>query len=518
MKVLGVTQGAGINVFVMLAEMLGKRFDAFEASAYVSDSLAYKSIPGRETLFHQVPMELLFEWEITSAGLRRDPDWHFLKQHEPSLGDPVLWNVLLADRRLFFGRACKFRQDYSPRFNYRQMGGILTEAVEKTLAFVEKVKPDVIIGFGMATFGDYLFHRIAKSRGIPYLLLKSTKIGNYVSLNDDAISLSSHISEFMNNPDGLADVALAEADVHIRRIRERGVKYEGALKSPSRLKIGKGVAALATGALRQVRTAADSTIRNDNHVDSALTHAWHTYFRQPLSAAYIRRRLRNNLIGLAEAENSPPFVFYPLHFEPEVSIQVFGRPFQNQIELVRNLALSLPAGMVVVVKEHPRSVGFRPLGYYQKLLDIPNVKLADPLLQTHALIRHATFVAVISGSTGLEAAICGKPVLSFGIPTYNSLSQTMIRHVTDLHTLGVTIRDLLANHKVCEDALRRYVASHIEGSVPVDLYSVLLGKAGRFSEGREEITKEQRREQDYARLSDYVVRRISEVCEGNITS
>src|SRR5690606_8466235 len=138
------------------------------------------------------------------------------------------------------------------------------------------------------------------------------------------------------------------------------------------------------------------------------------------------------------------FAFFPLHFEPEVSIQVFGRPYQNQIEVVRALALALPADVALLVKEHPRSIGFRPVRYYEKLLEIPNVRLVDPRLPSINVVTHADLVAVISGTIGLEAAILGKPVLAFGRPTYSVLPDDIVTKVTDLWRLPDQVRGALA--------------------------------------------------------------------------
>jgi len=510
MKLLGVTQGASVRVFARLVEMLGDDGGAVSAAAYVADALAFKTTARTEPCLRDGSMALLKEWDVTGAGRVRIPDWAALARWEEEVGDPSLWNVLLADRRLVFGRACKFRQDYTPRFTHEQMGGILQEALERISAFIEAQKPDVIVGFGTATFGDYLFYRFAKARGIPYLSLKATKIANYVSLNDDAVALSSHVASRISAA-AVSESALDEARRHIEAIRQKGVKYEGALKSSARLQPLKGAVALARGLVRDLRNRADAEIGGDNHVESAMRHAWYTHFRQPLMGQYVQLRLKSEWVRADALAAQPPFVFFPLHFEPEVSIQVFGRPHQNQIELVRNIALSLPPGMLVLVKEHPRSIGFRPLGYYRKLLEIPNVRLVDPDISTHAVIRHAGMVAVISGSTGLEAAICGHPVITFGLPTYNALPDSMVRNVRDLHQLGEEIRSLMRDHAPVDSAVEQFLGAHVDGAVPVDLYSVLLGKQGRHSEGREGMSVEQKQSADYRALAAYFRQRLSDV-------
>ena len=99
------------------------------------------------------------------------------------------------------------------------------------------------------------------------------------------------------------------------------------------------------------------------------------------------------------------YVFFQLHTEPEVSLLVYGRPYVNQIEIVRMLAMSLPVDMVLVVKEHPWMVGKRSLSAYQKMLDIPRVKFAAPALEARTLVKQADLIAVVTGSVALEAAM-----------------------------------------------------------------------------------------------------------------
>ena len=509
MKLLGVTQGSNLRVFLRLAELLKEPIGLSDISAYVADSQEFHSLRLKEPMLVDPSAQVLKEWEIINEGLRRKPDWDALLDWESRLGDPVLWNALMADRRIFFGRNCKYRQDYRPRFSHLQMAGILQAALERIQEFLSQSAPDVIIGFGTSTLGDYLFYRFAKTQRIPYLQLKATKIGNYISLNDDAISISQHIESLLNQPDNIPAESLRAAREHMASIRKKGMRYEGAINSYVRLRPLSGLIALGRGAIRDIRNQLHPEVRNDNHVESAMQGALHSYWIQPLKAGYTSFHLRDKLIRQEELADQSRFAFYPLHFEPEVSVQVFGRPFQNQIEVVRNIALNLPVGMNLLVKEHPRALGFRSLGYYKKLLEIPNVRLVSPCLTTHQVIRKADLIAVISGSTGFEAAVLGKPVIVFGMPTYGNLPRNMVRQITSLHELGNEIRDLLAGFHTEEFVLERFVAGHIAGAVAVDLYSVLLAKPGRHSEGRGGVSYEERRRQDYRALADYCANRIT---------
>jgi hypothetical protein len=132
---------------------------------------------------------------------------------------------------------------------------------------------------------------------------------------------------------------------------------------------------------------------------------------QPLRAlrgAVANRRYLNDPPG------SLPFVFYPLHFQPEATTLIHGSYFEDQLTVVRNLARSLPAGWELVVKEHFWMSGQRALGFYRALKSIPNLRLLPFSVPTNELILTAEIVAVISGTAGLEGALVGKPVLIFG--------------------------------------------------------------------------------------------------------
>ena len=117
---------------------------------------------------------------------------------------------------------------------------------------------------------------------------------------------------------------------------------------------------------------------------------------------------------LTDGLGDRPYLFYPLHFEPEATTLVHGSYFEDQLNVVRNLARSLPVGWELAVKEHFYMRGQRRLGFYRALRSIPNVRLLPFAVPTNRLILGARVVAVISSTAGLEGALVGKPVLIFG--------------------------------------------------------------------------------------------------------
>lgn len=516
MKVILSTMGKSLEIFINMLDLVQQSIFIDRIGLYVSSSRFFKDFSKKHPFKQDDRIELLKEWEITGAGKIAKPDWERVYRYEQEIGDPTLWSALIADRRIFFGKYCKQKQDYVPKFNYEQMVGILDEALCKIDTFIKSIQPDIILGFSTATFGDYLFYLFARARKIPYLQLKSTKISNYVALHDTVFGLSSHIETLYFDQKDLPKEITLQAQQFLDSVAHKGLKYEGAILSGrSRMikRLKSAPLSIIGGLYGAIEMSLDPVLRNDNHLPGNFIPRLYSNLFQPLKASIVESRLNRNpkYIGRKSLAEIEDFVFYPLHFEPEVSLQVLGRPYQNQIELVRNIAQNIPIGMKVIIKEHPRSLGFRAYPYYRKLLDIPNVFLIDPFIPAIEIVRYARLVAVVAGSIGFEAAICKKPVITFGKVTYNILPDNMVRHISDLNRLGYEIHDILNHYAHDYESLERYVGATIMGSVPVGLYTVLLNKGDRFSENSSELSYGERCVQDYKLLSLYCVKRINEV-------
>jgi len=107
-----------------------------------------------------------------------------------------------------------------------------------------------------------------------------------------------------------------------------------------------------------------------------------------------------------------PYVLYALHQQPESSIDVQGAFFSNQVELIKSIARSVPSTHDFYVKDHRSCIGERPLRFYKTIKSIPGVRLIDPFVDSHRLIKHADLVISVSGTIAYEAALFGRPAMS----------------------------------------------------------------------------------------------------------
>ena len=79
---------------------------------------------------------------------------------------------------------------------------------------------------------------------------------------------------------------------------------------------------------------------------------------------------------------------------------------------------------------------WRPISYYQTIMDLPNVTLIHPSLSNEELIKNCSIVFTVTGTAGLEAAYYGKHSIIFGHTSYDSLpSVHKIEHLEDLPEL-----------------------------------------------------------------------------------
>ena len=494
MNALFLTQSRSLDMFYNLMQTLRSPLDLERVGFLVADRRYYRGFQKQHPEIESNQFQVLKEWEFVQRARTGKPNLERLCAYEQALGEPTLWNALVSDRRVISGPLCAVRQDYRLRFDHDRMLRILEEGLIVTEHLFDEVKPNVVFSFVCVTLGEYLAYLVARQRGIRILNLRHTRIQNYVTFAPTVFEPSETIRTAyqLELKEQIEDEVTGEARAFIESVRDGNTRYEGVV-SPSRkppqarknIPLWRG---LPKGLFAFLHSEYDYYFggdKHDNHLLDPLTTLLYTRFINPWRASWVNHRLDAGYVRTSDLQ-SLDYVFFPLQTEPEISLLVHSRSYLNQIEVVRNLAQNLPVGMQVVVKEHPWSVGKRPLSYYRKLLRIPNVRLADPGLSSAPLIEHARLVATIAGSIGFEAAVRQKPVIIWGHTPYEMLPDTMVRRVAALEQLGLAVKGMLTGYSYNEYALMSYVVATIRHSSRVNLYSGLLGREGVYVPDRRE--------------------------------
>ena len=517
MNTIFFTQSGSLDVFFKLMRVMGEVMPLKKKGLYVADSSVFKTFKQKYPEIESDSFCLLKEWDIVRESKQIKPDVPLLRRYEKEIGRPFLWNALVADRRIYFGKRCAYDQDYRPRFSHERMLSILQTGLRRMEALFDEVQPDFIVSFHCVTMGEYLSYLFARSRNIPILNLRPTRIRNYFYAAETVMEPSDYLRETYEEllKSGIAPSLREQAVEYLREVRETHALYEGVVppsnkppagarskrKTSSSSAVRKVIALLA----REYKYRFGE-YRDDNHISGYIGPLVGHRIVRPCRAWLMEKRFSGLYV---KSEDLPllNYAFFPLHTEPEVTLSVYSKPYLNQIEAVRLLSHNLPVGMKLVVKEHPWSIGKRPLGYYRKLLEIPNVMLAHPSMMSRELIAHSQLVTVIAGSIGFEGLMLNKPVIVLGGAPFSFLPSSMIRHISNPNLLGDQIRDLLENYQFKEEALLGYIAAVMSSSVRVDFYSRLLARQGVYREDlhQHDIDEDKEREIQIERLAKYLV-------------
>ena len=521
MNALFFTQSSSLDMFYNLMLAIKKSISLEKIGFYVADSRFFKEFKQKYPEIESNSYLLLKEWDIIRDSKDIKRDISLLEQYEKEIGQPYLWNALVADRRIYFGKKYAYDQDYQPRFSHERMLSILQVGLKRIEKFFNEIQPNFIVSFQCNTIGDYLSYLFARARNIPILNLRPTRIRNYFYCGETVMEPSDYLKEIYEQflKYGIDNSLKDEAEKYLQQAQKTHTMYEGVVAPSNK---PPGMVNSKKKALRFLKLKSFLKLligeykfrfgeyRYDNHVSGYIGPFIGQRIIRPWRARMMERRFRKLYV---RSKDLPllNYAFFPLHTEPEVTLSVYSKPYRNQIEAARLFSHNLPIGMKLVVKEHPWAIGRRPLSYYLKLMEIPNVMLAHPSLNSRELASHARLITVIAGAVGLEGSILKKPAIVLGRTAYNFLPNSMIRYAENPERLGYEIQDLLENYEYNEAALLSYISAVMNNSVSIDFYSRLLRRPGVYRENQQQadIDEDKERQNQIERLAKYLINRYN---------
>lgn len=129
-----------------------------------------------------------------------------------------------------------------------------------------------------------------------------------------------------------------------------------------------------------------------------------------------KRRLEavQRVIPYAKLDPSDRIIFHPLQYLPEASTYVRAPHYRDHVAVANLLAMRIPPGYTLYIKDHPLLKLRRTPEFYRDLLHFPNVKLLRYDADTHEVIHAAELTVTQSSTAGLESLLYGVPVLLLG--------------------------------------------------------------------------------------------------------
>jgi len=144
------------------------------------------------------------------------------------------------------------------------------------------------------------------------------------------------------------------------------------------------------------------------------------------------------------ADFTKPYIYLPLHLQPENTTSPMGGYFVHQLLIAQMLSFYLPDDISIYIKENPKQTACcRDIAVYHDLKKLPNVVLVDRKTDTYKLLEHCIAVASCTGTAGFEGMFMGKPFLMFG-------------YYINMYAPGTFI---IRNNEDCKNAIE-YILKH----------------------------------------------------------
>ncbi len=388
----------------MLPELFRIQGDSIEKIVFVIGDLAHYRWAKEQTVDPRVHLEYQHE-HLDPFRRPSQLNMRALARFEERYGAPNLWRYIEAQRiidGLPYERKLRYLQTYLEYFD----------------RLWERHQPDAFISGTPDSLPFLMVEEVFKRNGSLPLILIPSRIPGAFHVVDNEMEQIPFLKESYQemSRQGLTDQerARAESTRNAYRVERRRPSYFGrgsqvrAMPSPGHL--------LKTYAKRM--SSQDDYFRlplRDEIPNSLKIRA-----RWPLQAYQVKRLA----VTLPKGER---FFYYPLHYEPEFSIDILGG-FRDQLQLIERICSALPADHRLYIKEHPNMfIGKRPLGFFKRLAKISKVRIIDPRTDGYSLISECRGIATIAGTTAFEGLFYGKPTILFGRAFYEVFSEGVHR-------------------------------------------------------------------------------------------
>lgn len=421
---------------------------------------------------NEVPYSsLLLDQNIHDQYKDQPVDWNYIDQIEKEYGIPNLWPYIAVDRVVRHNMCVReYPYDKSP-YSHEEMAKIFEIKARAIIEFLDREKPDFIFLPVVSAIGNMLFYHVGKKKGIKVLVGAETRIKQGYVLSETYTGFSSVEKRFHELMSGAGPSKKeAEAIQYITTYRDKPAPYLYVMNQFKNVGRKKELRWLYPPNL--FRSAAWFATM----VGRTLKKGHRDYDDESPAAFFIDRTKRKirSFIGFDDLfenfDSNRDYAYYPLHVEPEIATLLLGPHWTNQINLIKQIAQSLPLHFKLYVKEHPAMLGYRQRLYYKELKKIPNVVLLNPNTDPYSIIKHARLITTISGTAGWEGVLFKKPVITFGHVYYNTLST--VKRMTNIEELASLVKAQLEHHAHNENELVQYVAALLENSADIGLHEI----------------------------------------------
>ena len=356
--------------------------------------------------------------------LNKKTDMEFLVDFEKKY-NLNLWKIIYSD--VHFNKYNKFY-----KFKLEEILPIIEQEIKFYEQILNEIKPDFLIIRTTDYAKNQILHQICKARNIPILMLGHSRLGKKCIITTESDLWDEH--QKTSQLEKSKEFSLEELQSNLKIYSK---SQKNMIKTYQSSSVSKILAALYF-VLHVTKTEYRKYYEHKGwSINNMIKNEIDIFFQKRFRKRFIDKN------STKELKVNEKYAYFPLQFEPERTVLIASPFYTNQLEILKNIAKSLPVHYFLYIKEHPSqsSNNWRKIEYYKQILQIPNVKFIHPSISSLILVKNSDLVVTITGTVGLEAAFFQKPSIVFGDSIFSDLS--CVHRVKNLEELPRIIRKTL---------------------------------------------------------------------------
>ena len=274
-------------------------------------------------------------------------------------------------------------------------------------------RPDSLLGFAITT--------IAKEKGVPITVQAPTRINDYMSWTYGAYMQDDQITSLMK------ELKQNNTKVEVDSSEEKLASHT--FKAREQLIDGLSFKSLINMIIYILKDGLNWLIKDIKRGKFGKRTSVYNRIKSKITA-YIEHRFYQRIFekSINTIKNNK-YIYFPLPMEPEYNTHSLSKEFINIYAMIQQVAISMPSGYNLVIKEHTPNIGKKTRDFYTRLQKMPNLIIANYLISGPLLIDNAEAIVTVAGSSAIEAAERGKMAVVFATSSdFFGLSNIILGH------------------------------------------------------------------------------------------
>lgn len=334
-------------------------------------------------------------------------------------------------------------------FSFEDRNRILNKEIAFWGRIFAKYKPNAVVNELVAIEISEVLMIEARKRNIKYLAGMNCVVYDYFYWLPNPLTIS---GKFLPNISP-SDQSILKAKEYLREVYEKSYKPFYVKNLPSRYNLKLIISAVVKLCLIK----SIYFIRGLNK----------KFFYENYTLEYKKRLiilvkgLFNKYDSIEKISSDVEVIFYPLHQEPEATLNYMSEFYSNQCSTIENILKCLNENQILVVKEHPVDKGALLMNKFLELRrKYSGLYFIPAEVHGRQVLEKTSRVVTLTSTVGWEAFVLGKKVYVLGEIFYDNIVGADF--ISDFKKLKEVLRKPVIKNPIKQDELVHFIAQMVE--------------------------------------------------------